>query len=33
MRYRDYEEFIGALNDRGAKYLIVGGDRNFKQGG
>ena len=24
MRYRDYEEFIGALNDRGARYLIVG---------
>ena len=24
MRFRDYEEFIGALNDHGARYLIVG---------
>jgi predicted nucleotidyltransferase len=24
MRYPDYEEFIGALNDQGARYLIVG---------
>ena len=24
MRFRDYEEFIGALNEQGARYLIVG---------
>ncbi|MBI2149058.1 MAG: hypothetical protein HYU27_00435 [Acidobacteria bacterium] len=24
MQYRDYEEFIAALNDQGARYLIVG---------
>src|SRR5437879_10159676 len=24
MRFRDYEEFIGALNVQGARYLIVG---------
>ena len=24
MPYRDYEEFIGAFNERGARYLMVG---------
>lgn len=24
MRSRDYEEFVASLNERGAKYLIVG---------
>lgn len=24
MPYRDYEEFIAALNEHGVKYLIVG---------